>query len=328
MRILCAPDKFKGTVSATEAAEAMARGVREAGHEVDAIEMPVADGGEGTLEALLRLGGTKWNAEVLGPGGDPIDAEFGLTRDCVGVVELASASGLSLLPPERRDPTRTTSFGTGQLIAAAHRAGGTRIIIGVGGSATCDGGAGLAQALGVRFFDRRGDLIVEPMAGGKLPEIARIEPASRPPEIEVACDVLNPLCGPDGAAAVYGPQKGASPDQVHLLDDGLHHLAQLVGANPDTPGFGAAGGAAFGLAAFCGATISRGIDVVLRSINFHEVCHDADLVITGEGRLDAQSLQGKACFGVAQAAKQMGVETIAIVGSFGPGVERWSGVRG
>jgi glycerate kinase len=196
------------------------------------------------------------------------------------------------------------------------------MLVAIGGSATCDGGTGLAQALGAKFFDEQGALIREPLTGGQLLQIRRVERPSGLPPIDVACDVENPLCGPHGAAAVYAPQKGATPEQVAQLEAGLRHLAGISGADPNTLRFGAAGGAAFGLAVFCGATLHRGIDLVLDAIGFDEACRDASLVLTGEGRLDDQSLHGKACFGVAQAAMRRNVPTIAIVGSFGPGASR------
>lgn len=327
MRILCAPDKFKGTISAAEAAKAMARGagrIQTPAGPVLTDCCPVADGGEGTLEALIAaLGGEIRQARVIGPLGEAVDAPWGISRDgATGVVEFAAASGLVLVPAQRRDPTRTTSYGTGQLIAAAAEAGCRTIIIGIGGSATCDGAAGLAQALGARFHDDSGRLIEEPLSGGRLMEIVRFEPPENLPAIRIACDVNNPLLGPDGAAAVYGPQKGATPRQVEQLDQALAHLASIVGGEPQTPRFGASGGAGFGLAMMCGATLEAGIELILEAVGFQERCRAADLVLTGEGRLDGQSMHGKACMGVATVAGKLGVPSIAIVGSTGPGAER------
>ena len=320
MKILCAPDSFKGTISAADAAEAMAKGAAAADPSITGLSLPVADGGEGTMDALMwRKEGEIRHAEVLGPLGEAVDARFGLIPDGpTGVIELAAASGLVLVPEARRDATAATTFGTGQLIAAARAAGCETVLVGIGGSATCDGGTGLAQALGGRFYDDRDRLIEEPLTGGRLAEIRRFEPPASLPEIHVACDVTNPLCGENGAAAVYGPQKGATPAQVDLLDRNLAHLATIVGGDPDTPGFGASGGAGFGLVMMCRATLHRGIDLVLESIGFAQQCRGASLVLTGEGRLDGQSLHGKACMGVAAAAKKLGVPTIAIVGSTGP----------
>jgi glycerate kinase len=327
MRILCAPDKFRGTISAADAAEAMARGAERVQTPAGPVLTdccPVADGGEGTLEALIAaLGGEIRRARVVGPLEEDMEAPWGISGDgATGVVEFAAASGLALVPPGLRDPTRTTSFGTGQLIALAAEAGCRTIIVGIGGSATCDGAAGLAQALGARLYDHAGRRITEPLSGGRLMEIDRFEPPGEMPQIRVACDVNNPLLGPDGAAAVYGPQKGATPRQVQELDRGLTHLASVVGGEPNTRRFGASGGAGFGLAMMCRATLEDGIDLILGAIGFEQRCRAADLVLTGEGRLDAQSLYGKACMGVAAAAAKVGVPAIAIVGSTGPGAER------
>lgn len=323
--VLCAPDKFKESVSALEAAQAMAAGAQAADTRVQADVCPVGDGGEGTLDSLIAaLGGSIERAKVLGPLGEPRQARYGLAADGrTGIVELAEASGLALVPPDRRDPTRTTTFGTGQLIARLARRGCTSIIVALGGSATCDGGTGLAQALGARFYDVSGRLLAEPLTGGALLRIGRCELPTDLPPLRVACDITNPLCGPSGAAAIYAPQKGATPDQVRLLDQGLAHLAAVVNsqvdADPSMPGAGAAGGAGFGLAAFCGAQLERGVDLVLEAIGFDDRCRVAALVLTGEGRLDAQTLDGKAVGGVAAAAHRVGVRTIAIVGATGPG---------
>jgi len=327
MRILCAPDKFKGTISAAKAAEAMARGAERVQTPAGPVLTdccPVADGGEGTLEALITaLGGEIRQARVVGPLEEAVDAPWGISRDgATGVVEFAAASGLVLVPPQQRDPMRTTSFGTGQLIALAAEAGCRTIIVGIGGSATCDGAAGIAQALGARFYDDSGRLIEKPLSGGRLMEIARLELPKNLPVLRVACDVNNPLLGKDGAAAVYGPQKGAAPQQLQQLDRALAHLASVVGGDPNTRRFGASGGAGFGLAMMCRATLEDGIDLILGAIGFEQRCRAADLVLTGEGRLDAQSLHGKACMGVATAAGKLGVPAIAIVGSTGPGAER------
>ena len=327
-RIVCAPDSFKGTISAADAAAAMAAGVTSAhsGHHaiaVDADQCPIGDGGEGSLQALaaamqleLRSG------RVLGPLASIVDAHYAVSRDGrLAVVELAQASGLTLLQPHQRDPMRATSFGTGQLIRHAIDAGCNEIIIAIGGSATVDGGCGIAQALGARFFDEHGHEITRPMCGGLLSRIARIDRTSMRlgGRLRVACDVTNPLLGERGAAAVYGPQKGATPDMVRELNAGLANLARLCAVDSDLPGTGAAGGAGYGLAALCGARLVRGIELVLDAVRLTDRCRDASLVITGEGRLDEQSLNGKACMGVAAAAGTLGVPTIAIVGSSGPG---------
>jgi glycerate kinase len=265
---------------------------------------------------------------VTGPRGGTIEAEFAVTvlvasgdPGCIGIVELARASGLALLPAEERDPMRTTTFGTGELIQAAADAGAEQIIVCIGGSATCDGAAGLAQALGVRFFDADDRLITTPMTGSLLRSIARIEPSRHLPDLRIACDVTNPLLGEHGAAAVYGPQKGATPDQVVQLDAALAHLASLTTADSGFPGAGAAGGAGFGLVALCGAHLERGVELVLDVIGFEDRCAGADLVLTGEGRLDSQSLNGKATIGVARAAQLHNTPTIALIGSIGVGAD-------
>ncbi len=321
MRILCAPDSFKETLTAQEAACALAEGAQRAGVDVTVDICPIADGGEGTLESLVSAtGGTLHEQQVAGPLGSdhPVMARYGIDgAGTLGIVELAQASGLALLAMDARDPMHTTTYGTGELVRAAMDRGCQSIIIGLGGSATVDGGAGLAQALGIRFYDQHDQLITQPITGGMLQVISRVEPSHLlpHPEIQVACDVTNPLCGKQGAAAVYGPQKGATPEQVQQLDHGLCHLAKLVSANPDTPGYGAAGGSAFGLVHFCDAELSRGVELVLDAVRFDQRCRNADLVLTGEGCLDAQTLQGKACFGVAQCAQKHRVPTIALAGS-------------
>ncbi len=326
MKIICAPDKFKGTLTAAEAAAAMARGIARADRAIEIDICPIGDGGEGTLDALVAaMNATIHAATVCGPLGEPVKARYGMTADgMVAIIELAQASGLTLVPVDRRDPTKSTSFGTGELMRSAIIAGCRTIIVCLGGSATIDGGTGIAQALGAKFWDEAGRLIEPPemMTGGMLKRIARfVRPVLPGLQIRVACDVTNPLCGPNGAAAVYGPQKGATAQQVRELDEGLAHLAKIVGGDASMPGTGAAGGAGFGLMAMCGGQLHRGIDLVLDAVGFYERCRGADLVLTGEGQLDRQSLHGKACMGVATAAAKHGVPTIAIVGSTGEGAE-------
>ncbi len=325
-RIILAPDSFKGTLGSPAAAAAMAAGVRRAlGRDDAAVLCPVADGGEGTLDALVSaMSGDFEQLAVDGPLGDRILARYGLVDGGrIAVIEMAQASGLTLVPEQNRDPTRTTSYGTGEFIAAAIERSCKEIIVCIGGSGTVDGAAGMAQACGFRFIDDRGNEIRERMSGGLLQRIARIErPLRTWPRIRVACDVTNPLCGANGASAVYGPQKGATPEQVQLLDAGLAHLAMIVGGDPNIPGAGAAGGAGYGLVNFFNAKLERGIDLVLDAVGFRERCRGASLVITGEGRLDAQSLHGKAVMGVAKAAHQLNLPTFAVVGSVGEGAER------
>ncbi len=300
----------------------MAAGVRRAGAGIACDCCPIADGGEGSLEVLSAvLGGILHRTTVTGPLGEPVQARFGVSQDGrTGLVELAEASGIGLLAPRLRDPGRTTSYGTGELIAAAARRGCVSVIVCVGGSATVDGGTGIVQALGGTFVDRDGRTMAAPLTGGRLGEIAGFTPPTqRIPHLRVACDVTNPLLGAAGAARCYGPQKGATPGQVEALDTGLARLASRVGGDPDQSGAGAAGGAAWGLAAMLGAVLEPGIDLVLDALDFRRRCAAADLVLTGEGRLDAQSRHGKACAGVALAARAQGVPVVAVVGAVAPG---------
>ena len=318
----------------------MARGIQRERGNVEVDLCPVADGGDGTVEALLAA--TSGKAEVTsvpGPLGRPwVEARWGLLGRCgdeplTAVIEMATASGLAILSPADRDPTRTTTLGTGVLIKAALDAGAKRLIVGIGGSATNDGGCGVAMALGAAFFDREGHLMHEgvPM-GGTLEQIGRIDLSgldSRLADttITVACDVTNPLTGPEGAAHIYGPQKGASPKQVEHLDRALAHLGGLFRTQfgkdvENMSGAGAAGGMGAGMVAFFNAKLRPGIDLVLEAVGFENRVAGCDLCLTGEGRLDGQSLAGKACLGVASAAARRGVETIALVGSIGSGAER------
>jgi glycerate 2-kinase len=341
MKIICAPDKFKESLSAEQAADAMARGIKRAlpGLTDAQIERcPIADGGEGTVDALLSAtGGSRRVSRVHGPLHEPVDAAWGLLPgDVTGkqsaVIEMAAASGLFRVPAALRDPTKTSTFGTGQLIKAALNEGVSSILIGIGGSATTDGGAGAAQALGVRFLGADNSELPSPMTGGSLSRVARIDLSQRDARLEkvrltVACDVTNPLTGPRGAAHVYGPQKGATPAQVLELDAALARLARLLVEQhgidaAEKPGAGAAGGLGWGLMAMLGATISPGIDLVLHAARFSERAAGAALCLTGEGRLDGQSLAGKACLGVARAAGALGVPTVALVGSLGAEAER------
>jgi glycerate kinase len=329
-------------MSATTAAEAMIAGILKAVPDTIVDCCPIADGGEGTLTALTTaLPGDLQRITVSGPLGDPVDTEFAIFPEGqFAVVESAAATGLQLVPEPLRDPAKTSSFGVGELIAAACAASPRKIIVALGGSATNDGGCGMAQALGIRFFDRNGDEIRKPICGGMLSKLARIDATGRLPalssiEMIVACDVQNPLTGPHGAAQVYGPQKGATAEQVARLDAGLVHLAALLRRDlnvdiEELPGSGAAGGLGGGLVAFTGATISSGIDTVLDAVEFDRRVKSCDLCLTGEGRIDAQSASGKACMGVARAASKHGVPTIALVGQAGSGAEQCiaAGLRG
>ncbi|MCZ6837624.1 MAG: glycerate kinase [Planctomycetota bacterium] len=326
MHVLCAPDSFKESIRADQAAQAMAQGILKALPGATCDICPIADGGEATLDILITaLNGEIHEREVLGPLGDagkPIMARFGMVESMgLGIVELAEASGLALLEPDQRIPMRTTTYGTGQLLRAVIDMGAQEMILGLGGSATNDGGVGIAQALGVTFIDHTGIEIKSPIVGADLRSIDHFDSKVDLPRIHVACDVTNPLTGPNGASAIYGPQKGATRQQVEQLDAGLLHLATLSNVDPNQPGTGAAGGAGFGLAAFCGATLKPGIDLVLETLDFESRCVKADLVLTGEGTLDHQSRQGKACLGVARIAKQLGIPCIALVGQAGDGAE-------
>ncbi len=325
--VLCAPDKFKGSLAAAQIAAAMARGCLDAAPGVRVEECPIADGGEGSMAILVAsLGGRYISRTILGPRGEEMLASFGFVDGRkLGIVELAAASGLGLLTEYQRNPMATTTFGTGQLIRAAIEEGPREIILCIGGSATVDGSCGIAQALGARFFDGEDDEITEPITGGMLGRIARIQIdgiVRDLPPIRVACDVNNPLLGEQGAARTYAPQKGATPQQVEQLEHNLSHLALLLpDADPNRPGSGAAGGAGFGVMAMLGASLQSGADLVLDTVGFDARCRRCDLVLTGEGRLDGQSLRGKACMAVARRAGILGVPTIAITGQFGEGHE-------
>jgi glycerate kinase len=293
-------------------------------------EAPLADGGEGLVEALVRAGhGEFVGAEVTDPLGRPITARYGMLPDGTGVIEMAAASGLPLLSRAERDPMKATTYGTGQLLKDALDRGTKRVVLGIGGSATVDGGTGMAEALGARFLDADGNMLG---GGGEiLSRIVRIDMSGldrrvKDVSITVACDVTNPLTGPTGAAVVYGPQKGATPEQVKVLDAGLANLARIVrvqlGLEVETiPGAGAAGGLGAGLMAFLGARLERGIEIVRRAVGLDARVAGADLVLTGEGRADGQSAYGKVVSGVADAAKAAHVPVILLAGSIGDGAD-------
>jgi glycerate kinase len=331
MWVVIAPDKFKGSLTAWEAAEAMARGVIRAAPGASIDRVPMADGGEGTVEALVAAtDGSYREARVTGPLGEPVVARFGLLGDGrTAALEMAAASGLVLVPFERRDPWIATTRGTGELLLAAIAAGARRVIVGIGGSATNDGGAGLGQALGYRLLDDEGREL-EP-GGGSLGRLARSDPSGRRPELNgvevaVACDVTNPLCGPRGASAVYGPQKGATPAMVEALDANLAHLAAIVARDlgvdiRDLPGSGAAGGLGGGLVAFASGRLQPGVDLVIDAVDLARRLEGADLCLTGEGALDEQSAFGKTAVGVARLARSLGCPTLALAGTIGTGAE-------
>jgi glycerate kinase len=315
--VVVAPDKFKGSLTAAEVGAAVATGLHTAQPALRVVVRPVADGGDGTLDAAVSAGFRRVAVEVSGPIGEPVDAAIAV-RDHVAVVELALASGLVLLPADQLEPLAANSFGTGELVRAALDQGCTTVVLGVGGSACTDGGAGLLQALGARFLDAAGAEL--PLGGGALGDLAEVDLTDLDwrldgVEVVLASDVDNPLLGPRGAAHVYGPQKGASPEDVAVLDAGLARLAVAIDPTAaDRPGAGAAGGVGYAAMAVLGAQPNSGIDVVLDLINFHESLLGARLVITGEGRLDEQTLHGKAPAGVAAAAVQAGVPVVAVSG--------------
>jgi glycerate kinase len=337
-RVVIAPQSFKGSADAVAVAAAIARGVREVWQNADIVEMPLADGGEGTVRALIRAtGGETRHARVHDPLLREIDAEWGVLGDKkTAVVEMAAANGLPLLKESERDPRITSTRGTGELILAAAMSGAHRVVIGIGGSATNDGGAGMARAFGYRFFDDRGAELAE--GGAALARLARIDGQTDPrlirPSIDVACDVRNPLLGPEGASAVFGPQKGATPEMVRELDAALARYADVVekwvGRKVrDVPGAGAAGGLGAGLLAFLDARLVSGAELVLDAVGFDGRLEGASLVITGEGRVDGQSVYGKLTQAVTKAARKRGVPVVAVAGSVGPGHEamRDSGIE-
>jgi glycerate kinase len=330
MKIVIAPDSYKESLSALEVARAIEAGFRAVFPQAECVLVPVADGGEGTVDAMVAAtGGRRETVAVSGPLGERVEAFYGLTGDGdTAVIEMAAASGLMLVPPARRNPLRTSSRGTGELIRAALDAGARRFILGIGGSATNDGGAGMVQALGARLLDAAGEELDG--SGGDLARLERIDISGLDRRlaacrIEVACDVDNPLTGPRGAAAVFGPQKGATPEMVHTLDANLARFARIVErdlgvAVADLPGAGAAGGMGAAMVAFFGATLKPGIEIVTAAVDLDGQVRDADLVITGEGRIDAQTVHGKTPIGVARVARRHGKPVIGVAGSLGTDV--------
>jgi glycerate kinase len=331
LKVVVAPDSFKECLSAPQVAEAMADGVRAAAPDAQVTSVPMADGGEGTVQALVAAtGGALHNATVTGPLGEPVEAEFGILGDGeTAVIEMAAASGLPLVPPERRDPTRTTTFGTGELIRAALDRGARHLILGIGGSATVDGGAGMAQALGVRLLGAEGQPLGR--GGGALERLDTIDLSGRDPRpadvtCEVASDVDNPLIGPRGAARVYAPQKGATPQMVESLEANLTRLADVVERDLDVqvrdlPGAGAAGGLGAGLVAFLGAALRPGVELVIEAVHLDEALAGADLALVGEGQLDGQTAFGKVPVGVARVAAKQDIPVVALAGALGDGWE-------
>ena len=327
MKIVVAPNAFKGSLTAAEAALAMEAGIKNVEPDADVVRVPVADGGDGLVDvAVESLGGEIRTLEVTGPLFEPVSANYCYvrSRDLV-IVEMALSSGLALVPESLRDPARTTSFGTGELIRAGLDLGVGRINVGIGGSATNDGGMGMAQALGVRFLDQEGKEL--PGIGASLGAVAAIDMSNfdsrvGKTRIEAVCDVENPLCGPNGAAHVYGPQKGADLRQVQELDRGMQNFAAVIrrdlGLDVESlPGAGAAGGMGAGLHAFLGAGLRKGIDLIFELVGLREKMVGADLVFTGEGQIDYQTVFGKAPGGVGVLSRELGIPCLAIAGSIG-----------
>jgi len=321
MRLLIAPDKFKGSLTALAAAEAMVRGISQKCPGAETVVLPIADGGEGTAEAICAALGGKWiSVAAQDPLGRKIEARYAWLEDATAVIDMSEASGLWRLAPDERDPLRASTFGTGQLLSDALERGARKILIGLGGSATNDGGIGLAEALGYQFLNS--SLKCIPAIAANLPLFARIESLCQVPDAEIIalCDVQNPLTGDCGASRVFGPQKGANAYHVEVLNAGLSHLADLVSRDlgcdfRTTPGAGAAGGLGFGLLSFCGAQIRSGFETVAAVSGLEEQIIASDIVLTGEGRLDPQTLEGKGPAGVAALARKHGKPVFAFAGA-------------
>jgi glycerate kinase len=325
MKILLAPDSFKGSLTSAQAARILADAA-ETVLGCETIALPVADGGEGTLEAIVdAAGGAYVDLTATGPLGIPVQARYGMIDGGeTAVIEMARASGITLAKP--LDPIRATSRGTGDLIADAIRRGARRFTIAIGGSATNDGGMGMLSALGARFFDAAGNLLAG--SGGDLERLASADLSALPKiDITVICDVTNPLLGPSGATRVYGPQKGADEKTLDRLERGMENYAAVLQISGDFPGAGAAGGMGYALAAVFGGRMKRGIDAVLDAVNFDSLLDGVDLVVTGEGRLDGQSVRyGKVPAGIAMRALARGIPTIAVAGGLGEGAEAFLGM--
>ena len=331
MNVLIAPDSFKDSLSAKEVAKAIAKGIHNYDANIKTTIVPMADGGEGTVEALIdATGGKMKTSTVTDPLQRKVEAHWGISGDGkTAIIEMAAASGIELLAPEERNAWITTTYGTGEIIKEALDNNCNKILIGIGGSATNDCGTGMAAALGFSFLNNQGaDL---PHGGGALGDLACIDASNLDPRIKntqivVACDVSNPLCGPNGASHIYGPQKGATKEMVPRLDDNLRHCAEIIkrdlSANIiDVPGAGAAGGMGAGLMAFCGAELKKGFNMVAEAISLEDKIANVDLIITGEGKMDGQTKNGKTIFGVAQLAKKYNKPVIAIAGTIANGAE-------
>ena len=323
MKIVIAPDSFKESLTALQVADAIAAGMREIWPDAAYVKVPLADGGEGTVQAMIdAMGGRRVDVRVTGPLGRTVDAFYG-DAGGLAVIEMAAASGLEGVPPDLRDPRTATSRGTGELIRAALDAGARRVVLGVGGSATNDGGAGMLQALGVRLLDADGRDLGP--GGAELARLDRIDATGldarvRATEFHIACDVDNPLVGPRGASAVFGPQKGATPDMVRQLDAALAHFADVIRRDlgqdvAQLPGAGAGGGIAAAMVVFLQGQLRPGIEIVTEAVGLDAQVRDADLVVTGEGRIDGQTVNGKTPMGVAKVARRHGKPVVAIGGS-------------
>ncbi|QNE01938.1 glycerate kinase [Vibrio vulnificus] len=324
MKIIIAPDSYKESLTAMDVAIAIEKGFKQVLPDAQYVKLPMADGGEGTVQSMVdATGGTIIEHTVSGPLGQPVCGFFGfLGEGKTAVIEMAAASGLHLVTPDQRNPLITTTFGTGELIKAALDHGVEHIIVGIGGSATNDGGIGMAQALGIKLLDAQGNALGH--GGGELAKLATIDCSQLDPRLaqvrlEVACDVDNPLCGVKGASAVFGPQKGATPEMVTILDENLAHYAAIIkqqlGADVrDMAGAGAAGGMGAALLGLLNAELRPGIEIVMDAVRLDEIVADADLVITGEGRIDSQTIHGKTPIGVARTAKKHGLPVIGIAG--------------
>ncbi|NWO18292.1 glycerate kinase [Leptotrichia trevisanii] len=330
MKVVISPDSFKESMSAKEVCDCVERGILSIFPEWEIKKVPMADGGEGTLESLIdATNGKIYNEETLNPLGEKIISKYGILGDKnIAIIEMASTSGIELIPSEKRNPYITTTYGTGQLMLKALDHDVERIILGIGGSATTDGGAGMLQALGAKLTDENGREIG--FGGFELGKLAKIDFSNlderlRKVEILVACDVSNPLTGKNGAAHVFGPQKGATPQMVEVLDNNLSHYAKIVKRDlnmeiNDVPGAGAAGGLGAGLLTL-GGILKKGIEIVIDAADLEEKLKDADLVITGEGGMDKQTIYGKTPFGVAELAKKYNIPVIGIAGNLGNGYE-------
>ncbi|HAS6142259.1 TPA: glycerate kinase [Vibrio vulnificus] len=324
MKIVIAPDSYKESLTAMDVAIAIEKGFKQVLPDAHYVKLPMADGGEGTVQSMVdATGGTIIEHTVTGPLGQRVDGFFGLLGEGkTAVIEMAAASGLHLVTPDQRNPLITTTFGTGELIKAALDHGVEHIIVGIGGSATNDGGIGMAQALGIKLLDAHGNALGH--GGGELAKLATIDCSQLDPRLaqvrlEVACDVDNPLCGTKGASTVFGPQKGATPEMVTILDENLAHYAtvikQQLGVDVrDMAGAGAAGGMGAALLGLLNAELRPGIEIVMDAVHLDEIVADADLVITGEGRIDSQTIHGKTPIGVARTAKKHGLPVIGIAG--------------